>query len=74
MRSDSVVVSLKGTRLRETDKAVQFCISDISGTILGQETTTWFPNSQIKSSTTGTNVGEDVLVVSEWIMEQKELI
>ena len=74
MRPLENVISLKGTRLRESEKAVQFSIMDISGTEIDPPNVQWFPLSQVKSSITSQHVGEDVLVVSEWICTQKELI
>ena len=67
-------ISIKGTRLRETEKAVQFCIHDISGDVLDKPVTTWFPFSQISKSTTSHNEGEDTMMITEWIAQQKELI
>lgn len=74
MQSTDPVITLKGTILRKTEKAVQFSIHDISGDPQTPIHITWFPFSQVKSTKTSSNVGEDILIVSEWIMSQKELI
>ena len=74
MNHTTPVISLRGTRLRETSKAVQFSIDEISGEVLSEPNVQWFPFSQVSKSTTGKTEGEDPLIVSEWIMKQKDLI
>ena len=74
MRATEPVLTIKRTRLRESEKAVQFNVQDISGEPLEKAKTEWFPYSQIKSSVISKDLNEDILVVSEWILNQKDLI
>ncbi len=72
MRPVDPKISLTGTWLRETDKAVQFSVSTISGHPIQPSVTEWFPFSQMSRSTKDPErVGGDMLVVSEWICMQK---
>lgn len=72
MRPTDPKVTLSGTKLRETDKAVQFQVVAISGNKLEKEITTWFPFSQMeKSFTSPDSSSEDWIIVSEWIVKQK---
>lgn len=66
---------LKGSRLRETDKAVHFYIEYIDGVPFeGDEASQWFPEKFIVRSIRGKHKGEDEIVVTQWIMATKELI
>jgi hypothetical protein len=67
-------IKLTGTKLRETEKAVHFRVEEVSGAVLDENVTHWFPISQIKSQTTGTADGKDHVEVAEWICRSKELI
>jgi len=57
-------VTLKGTILRRTDKAIQFQFED-------DGKTEWFPVSQMSENHESGSVGEDTIVVSKWICDQK---
>ena len=75
MRENQTWITIRGTRLRETDKAVQFSILQIGATILDEPTIQWFPFSQTgKSFTDPKSDDNDTIMVTEWILEQKELI
>lgn len=65
--------TIKGTILRETEKALQFRVDSISGEDIDSKTE-WFPKSQIDKQFTSKVDGEDWLLVSEWILQQKELM
>jgi hypothetical protein len=74
-----VVVTIYGSRLRETDKAVQFRIDSIGPDELDYPKTEWLPFSQCKRSMThsanpDTPIETDYLVVTEWILKQKGLL
>ena len=69
------VHTIKGTFLGpETAKAVQFRVDSISGVPLDESTTQWFPLSQVKKMMRTKEDGQDEMVVSEWILQQKELL
>ncbi len=69
-------VILTGKYLRETEKACQFLIETINGVETDDtvEVNQWFPYSQVVSITHGKLDEADTLVVSKWIMQQKELL
>jgi hypothetical protein len=77
-----VLITIEGTRLRETDKAVQFRIDSIRQEPIDPPKTEWFPFSQVRRSMTDKHTGEDTdrvsgvdyLVVTEWILQQKGLV
>lgn len=74
MKSTDPVISLKGSWLRETDKAVLFSVNEISGVKLEEAHSTWFPFSQIARSVKNPNkLNDDMLVVSQWIADQKNV-
>ena len=70
MNPKSPCTTVKGTRLRETAKAVQFTVTHIGGKEI-EPKTEWFPFSQVNKSVTGKTDGEDWMQVSEWILRQK---
>lgn len=72
--SDSV--ELKGTRLKETEKAVLFDIETVDSTPWeGNQKKYWIPFSQVTSSVTNPKVtGEDQLLISSWIAKRIGLI
>jgi hypothetical protein len=45
-----VLITIEGTRLRETDKAVQFRIDSIRQEPIDPPKTEWFPFSQVRRS------------------------
>lgn len=77
-QSNKVYVTLTGTRLAQTAKAVKFSILQISGTPVDlpvEHKIQWFPLSQIQKMTTDPNKsGEDIIVASEWICKEKGLM
>jgi hypothetical protein len=73
-RSDTVY-TCKGTFLGpETAKAVQFRVDSISGCPLDTSSPEWFPFSQVTKMMRSNTDGEDEIIVSEWILDQKGLI
>jgi len=74
MKPTDPVTSLKGSWLRESDKAVLFSITEVSGTPLEKPVSTWFPFSQmLRSSKNPNKLNDDTLVVSQWIFNQKNI-
>lgn len=71
----NTLVSIKGTVIKETEKAVFFEFHDISGTVMiAPYEKRWIPLSQVEKRMTGKNEGEDTMMVSEWIMSKVDLI
>jgi hypothetical protein len=69
------LVILTGHKLRESDKAIQFRVYAVNGEPLSEEKTEWFPFSQVDSSMTSHHQDEmDTLTVSQWIVDQKDLV
>jgi hypothetical protein len=67
--------SLQGYVMNETSKAVNFAIHQINGVPLEPISVQWFPLSQTKSKYVAHEDGEfDNLIVTEWIMKQKDLL
>lgn len=74
MKPTDPVISLKGSWLRESDKAVLFSITEVSGTPLEKPVSTWFPFSQmLRSSKDPNKPNADTIVVSQWIFNQKDI-
>ena len=64
-------LSIKGTVLRETEKAVQFRIDEVRDTPIDQTETVWIPLSQVEKRMTDKNrSGEDTMMISEWIADK----
>jgi hypothetical protein len=75
MGTPTEYIKLTGTKLRETEKAVQFNVLKVQDEELEETVTHWFPFSQIKSQSTNPNVsGHDTISVADWICRSKELI
>jgi len=72
-RINDTKCSITGTELRRTAKAVQFRIDFIGKDALDVSKTEWFPFSQI-STMSKDDEGNDVMMVSEWILKEKELL
>ena len=73
--SHKTLVTLTGTHIAESTKAIRFRVDSISGEPLTESKTEWFPLSQVEKITIKQDVvGEDILVVSEWICKAKELL
>lgn len=75
-RSHSVVHTIKGRHQGESGKAIKFEVHEIAGEVLDEPTVQWFPFSQvekvIRQKPNDPNLDE--LVVSEWILQAKELM
>lgn len=72
MRPTDPKITLSGTWLRETDKAVYFEVQGISGSPITPYISAWFPFSQAeKWFKSPDGDGEDWIIVSEWIVKQK---
>lgn len=66
---------LTGTILRQTSKALQMLVSEINGVPLDEDEEQWFPFSQIDRIVNRKHDAEsDEITVSEWILQQKEMI
>ena len=73
MRPTDPKVTLSGTWLRETDKAVYFEVRAISGSPIDPHQSEWFPFSQAeKWHKSPDGDGGDWIIVSEWIVKQKK--
>lgn len=67
--------NIKGTILSESPKAIKFEVCSINGAPLDEPITEWFPLSQTKSIFRESEVlGEDVLTITKWIAETKNLV
>lgn len=74
-KSTDQKISLTGTYIGETAKAVRLSITHIGTGKLKHEVAHWFPFSQISKSTkSAAKLGTDTLIVSAWIMREKKLI
>jgi hypothetical protein len=68
-------ITITGTKLRETEKAVQFAIYEVNKEPLSPSVTEWFPYSQIFSTFRDpSSERSEGLVVSAWIVKKKGLI
>jgi len=68
----STYYKLQGTLVRETEKAVLFQTDTISGAPVDNNKELWYPLSQISSKMVDpNNKGEDWIMASEWILQQK---
>ena len=74
--TNTTYYEVKGTLVRETEKAFLFKPMEISGTPLEEDRAAmWFPFSQVsKFGFTGKNQGDDWFLGSEWILQQKDLL
>ena len=74
MKPNDPVVTLIGTKLRETGKAAQFEVEWIGDLKLDPPKTEWFPFSQIAKMTHNPAITpSDIMVISQWIVGQKGL-
>lgn len=74
MTRSTTYISIKGTVLRETEKAVQFRIIDIGGEEI-DPIDKWIPFSQTeKRFTDPHSEDEDTMMISEWIADKLGLI
>lgn len=60
----------------QTGKAIQFTVSEINSVPLDEDTTQWFPFSQVSKIVNAAPDSEesDEIAVTRWILEQKDLI
>ena len=73
-RSDTLI-TLYGTKVAETARAVRFVIKSIGETAISPHLSEWFPLSQVKRIVSSPDeTGRDMLMVSEWIMKEKGLL
>jgi len=73
--SETEYIKLKGTELRQTDKAVHFLVERVGDDELENPVSHWFPISQIKSRTIHPETeGSDMIEVASWICRAKELV
>jgi hypothetical protein len=74
-RKETVYYTVRGTKLRETEKAIHFDITEVAGEAFDCPVTHWFPISQLKSTFIDPkSTGNDTLEVADWILESKGLI
>ena len=78
-RNASAYHPVRGYILRETDKAVQMEVHEISGISAadedGENKSEWFPVSQLKSITRSRGASEqDEIMASDWILKAKDLL
>jgi hypothetical protein len=78
--SNTVYLSLKGFIIAETDKAILFDVTSVSGTDLGQIKREWFPLSQVskitrasKQAEPGSEEAKDTICAAEWLCAKKNL-
>ena len=75
MATPTEYIKLTGTKLRETEKAVHFIVTQVADTVLEDPVTHWFPFSQISSQSHDPNTeGKDTIKVADWICRSKELV
>lgn len=75
MPSENTYTQVTGTRLRETEKAVQFRIVKVGDRVLVDPVQCWFPFSQIQKMDYDPNSTDtDTVMVADWILKSKELI
>lgn len=79
-------VLIEGTRIRETEKAILFCVKQVNGRVLPESKNEWFPISQMKSALTLAPDPEDPfnseeeskamdwMKMSHWICSTKGLV
>lgn len=74
MRPGDPVMTIRGTKLRETGKAAQFTIVLANDIPIKPPVTEWFPFSQISKMTHDPLADPtDTMIVSAWIMGEKGL-
>lgn len=60
-----------GTKLRETERAIQFEFTEVAGESLSLHIRSWVPLSQIeKQFTNPSATGQDEILISEWIAKK----
>lgn len=75
MNKPIAIVKIQGTKKRETNKAILFCVDSVNDKPIEKSKDEWFPRSQIISiHIDPMDAGNDIMVVKEWIAEMKGLI
>lgn len=70
-----VYVHCTGTKLRETELAVQFKFIKIREGVLASPMVSWIPLSQVqKRMTDPVRPGVDTMMVAEWILEKNGIL
>jgi hypothetical protein len=77
MKPTDPMITVLGSKLGSSEKAVRFMVKEIVGISdpkIDLKSIQWFPYSQISKTFTDPNkVDQDYLIVSEWIIKQKQL-
>lgn len=78
--SSTVYISLRGFIIAETEKAILFDVTSVSGCDIGQTKREWFPLSQVakinrasKQAEPGSEEAKDEISAAEWLCEKKGL-
>jgi len=75
MSTKDIHITLYGTKVAETARAVRFVIKCIGEVDISPHLSEWFPLSQVKRIVSSPDeTGRDMLMVSEWIMKEKGLL
>ena len=75
MSTKDIHITLYGTKVAETARAVRFVIKCIGEVEISPHLSEWFPLSQVKRIVSSPDeTGRDMLMVSEWIMKEKGLL
>lgn len=73
--SKTTYITLTGTILADTGKAIRVQVTHVSGEKLSQSQTEWIPVSQCsKMFKDPTESGKDWVMVAEWICKEKKLL
>lgn len=74
-RRTDTYVTLTGTIIADTGKAIKIRVEKVSGEPIELPAEHWIPTSQIcKMFKDPNSTGEDWISVAEWICKQRELI
>lgn len=75
MARTTTYVTLTGTILADTGKAIKIRIDKVSGESLNESVEHWFPVSQLTKMFKDPNItGQDWIMAAEWICKEKELV
>ncbi len=79
--TSTIYLSLRGFIHAETEKAILFETTDISGDAVADPKKEWFPLSQIsriirasKQAEPGSEEAKDEIAAAEWLCEKKGLV
>ena len=74
-RTNTTYITLTGTILADTGKAIRVQVTHMSGEKLSQSQTEWIPVSQCSKMFKNPNEsGKDWVMVAEWICKEKKLL